>query len=304
MTGEVIDIQQLRKLESRFPEPFPHFREKLLDRLSPAPVRGDPILVSRAPTRRASGAAHQETIRSAKRMERQGVSTVKTPLTRLKLADLARLAGREDPRNHALYQAIEERLKRHNDNGVKAFGPDLPPLIKPSREGVGPIVRTVKLEDTQRSGLPVRGGIANNDSMLRVDIFRKAGKHFVVPIYVADLTQRELPCRAVVAHKPETEWDVIDDRHEFLFSLYPNDFVCLKFKGKPDVAGYYAGCDRASGALDFWTHDRNQAIGKKGQIRGIGVKTALSITKYHVDVLGRRYPVLSEVRRDLAQHRR
>ncbi|MBM4125276.1 MAG: type II CRISPR RNA-guided endonuclease Cas9 [Nitrospira sp.] len=304
VTGEVIDIKRLRTLESRFPEPFPHFREKLLDRLSPAPARGDPLLVSRAPTRRASGAAHQETIRSAKRMGRQGVSTVKTPLTRLKLADLARLAGREDPRNHALYQAIEERLKRHNGNGVKAFGPDLPPLIKPSREGVGPIVRTVKLEDTQRSGLPIRGGIANNDSMLRVDIFRKAGKHFVVPVYVADLTRRELPCRAVVAHKPETEWEVIDDRHEFLLSLYPNDFVCLKFKGKPDVAGYYAGCDRAGGTIHILAHDRNQSVGKEGLIRGIGVKTALSITKCHVDVLGRRYPVLSEVRRDLAQHRR
>ena len=34
------------------------------------------------------------------------------------------------------------------------------------------------------SGIPIRGGIAKNDSMLRVDVFTKAGKFHLVPVYV------------------------------------------------------------------------------------------------------------------------
>lgn len=39
---------------------------------------------------------------------------------------------------------------------------------------------------------------------------------------------------------------------------------------------------------------------KDGLIRGIGVKTALKVEKFHVDVLGRIYPAKPESRRGLA----
>jgi CRISPR-associated endonuclease Csn1 len=50
----------------------------------------------------------------------------------------------------------------------------------------------------------------------------------------------------------------------------------------------------------LWAHDRNQQIGKDGMIEGIGVKTALSLNKFNVDVLGNLYPAPPETRRDLA----
>jgi len=64
--------------------------------------------------------------------------------------------------------------------------------------------------------------------------------------------------------------------------------------------GYYAGCDRSTAAIHLWAHDRNQQVGKDGLIRSIGVKTAMSVEKFNVDVLGTIYPAPPETRRDLA----
>jgi len=51
-------------------------------------------------------------------------------------------------------------------------------------------------------------------------------------------------------------------------------------------------------------HDRNknghERANEKGEIPSIGIKTALSIEKFNVDVLGNRYPAPPEKRRDLA----
>ncbi|MEW5839095.1 MAG: type II CRISPR RNA-guided endonuclease Cas9 [Pseudomonadota bacterium] len=315
-TGEVLDIEAMRKLEAHFPAPWPHFRWELEAWLKPDPalnlehVSGydkaraqtvKPIRVSRAPLRRGLGAAHQETIRSAKLLD-QGLSSVKTPLESLKLKDIERIVGFDDPRNEKLIEAIRQRLQAHGDDGKKAFKE---PLYKPSKPGkAAPLVRTVNLTDTQKSGIPIRGGIANNGAMLRVDIFTDGKKFHAVPLYVADAVRPELPNRAVVAFKPEEEWTVMDEKHRFLFSLHPNDWLNVQIKGKPVIEGYFAGFDRATGAISVWTHDRNQSVGKDGQIRGIGIKTALSVEKFHVDVLGRLYPVKEETRQPLNHKRK
>jgi len=108
----------------------------------------------------------------------------------------------------------------------KAFDAKQEPVYKPSKPGKeAPIIRSVKLQTTQKSGLPVRGGLANNGSMLRVDIFTKGGKFHAVPLYVADAVKAELPNRAAVSGKSEADWTVMDESFQFLFSLYPNDWV-------------------------------------------------------------------------------
>lgn len=313
-TGEVLDIVGLRKLELHFPVPWPHFRDELLARLSPNPAEllaripgyrselanaAKPVRVSRAPLRRGLGAAHQETIRSAKLLG-EGKSSVKTPLTSLKLKDLPNIVGFDDPRNEKLIAAIRQRLEEHGDDGKKAFKE---PLYKPSKLGAqAPIVRTVNLSDTQKSGLPVRGGIANNGAMLRADIFTDGKKFHAVPLYVADAVKPELSDRAIVAYKPEEEWTLMDPAKgfRFLFSLHANDWFEIRLKGKPSpIAGYYAGLDRSTGAISLWAHDRNQSMGKEGLIRGIGLKTALAVEKYNVDVLGRLFRAREEKRQSL-----
>lgn len=88
-------------------------------------------------------------------------------------------------------------------------------------------MRSVTIVIDKLSGIPVRGGIAKNDSMLRVDVFRhrKDGKYHLVPVYVHHAVAKELPNRAVVAFKDEAEWTLIDGNFDFCFALYPNDLV-------------------------------------------------------------------------------
>jgi CRISPR-associated endonuclease Csn1 len=317
-TGEILDIAAMRQVEEHFPAPWPHFRSELLAWLSPEPAHGldglahypteeleqlRPVRVSRAPTRRGLGAAHQETIRSVGREGRllaDGQSAIKTPLASLKLKDLENIAGAEDPRNAAWIAALRERLEQFKGDGAKAFAANQPPLTKPSAPGKNaPAIRSVKLLATQKSGVPIRKGIANNGSMLRVDVFSKGGKFYAVPIYVADAARAELPNRAVVAFKPESEWPEMDEAYAFLFSLYPNDWVCLRFKNAPNREGYFSGLNRATGAIDIWVHDRNPSTVKNGLFEGNGMKTALAVEKYHVDLLGNLHRVHTETRQSI-----
>ena len=257
------------------------------------------VFVSRAPQRRNGGAVHKETIYAQPdSLKAQGGVIEKVLLTSLKLPDLERLL--EPHRNERLYAAIRERLQAHGGKADKAFGPDNP-LRKPDKNGqpTGPIVRSVKLVRDKQSGIPIRGGLAKNDAMLRVDVFTKAGKFHLVPVYVHHRVTG-LPNRAIVAFKDETEWTLIDESFEFLFSVYPNDFIRVQQKGKPIIEGYFSSAHRGTGNINLWLHDRSTVDRKDGAIEGIGVKTALFFERFNVDVLGNCYPAPKETRRGLA----
>ena len=316
-TGEIINPEAHARGVLHFPEPWAHFRHELQARLYTDELhalREDlqrlgtysaqdllevrTLFVSRAPQRRNDGAVHKETIYAQpESLRKQGGVVQTVPLASLSLKDLDNLA---DPhRNAKLYAAIRARLEAHGGKSDKAFGPDQP-FYKPGKDGgpTGPIVRTVKLVIDKLSGIPVRGGIAKNDTMLRVDVFTKAGKFHLVPVYVHHRVTG-LPNRAIVAFKDEEEWTLVDESFEFLFSVYSNDLleICLK---KERYVGYYSGCDRSTGALNLWVHDRASGVGKDGLIRGIGAKTALSIRKLNVDVLGTTHPARPEQRHGVA----
>lgn len=317
-TGEIVDPAMFQQLNEHFPDPWPNFRHELEARLKiddPVLLRTEikrlgtypedalsglhPLFVSRAPQRRNSGAAHKETIYAQpERLKKEGSVAQKVALTNLTRKDLDNLI---DPhRNEKLYAAIRDRLAEHGGKGDKAF-PLGNPLRKPDRQGnpTGPIVRTVTVVIDKLSGIPVRGGIAKNDSMIRVDVFSKAGKFHLVPVYVHHAVAHSLPNRAVVAYKDEDQWTMVDESFDWLFSLYPNDLVRITLKSACHF-GYYGSCNRSTGAINLWTHDRNIAAGKDGMIESIGVKTALKLEKFEVDVLGNIFPARPEPRRGLA----
>jgi CRISPR-associated endonuclease Csn1 len=316
-TGEIIDPAQFLRLSHDFPDPWPHFHRELETRLKmddAAKLREEmkrlgtysteeldalhPVFVSRAPQRRNSGAAHKDTIYGQpESLKATGGVTQKIALSALSLKDLDKLI---DPhRNERLYAAIRKRLEEHGGKGDKAF-PAGAEFRKPDKNGhpTGPIVRTVTMVIDKLSGIPVRGGIAKNDTMLRVDVFSKAGRFHLVPVYVHHKVAG-LPNRAIVAHKDEEEWTLIDESFDWCFSLYPNDLVRITQK-KESFFGYYASTHRGTGAISIWAHDRNRSVGKEGFIEGIGVKTALKLEKFEVDILGNIYPARPEPRRGLA----
>ncbi len=285
-----------------------------------------PLFVSRAPQRRNSGAAHKDTIYAQpESLKAQGGVTQKVAVTSLTLKDMDQLI---DPhRNEKLYAALRVWLNGRDGREKRAKAIEvslgrgkekrkpsdaesaelerlraLPrkPLISDPDNGpfTGPIIRTVTMVIDKLSGIPIRGGIAKNDTMLRVDVFAKANKFHLVPVYVHHAVAKVLPDRAVVAFKDEDEWTLIDDSFGFCFSLYPNDFIHTKLRGE-SYWGYFSGCDRATGAIGLWAQDRSKLAGKDGLYR-VGVKMALSIEKFNVDVLGNIYPAPPEQRRDLA----
>lgn len=283
-----------------------------------------PLFVSRSPQRRNSGAAHKETIYAQpESLKTQGGVTQKVSVAGLKISDLDKLI---DPhRNERLYQALGEWLTHRDEREKRAKiieasagrGKDKRELSaeekaeiehlrslprKPDKNGkpTGPAVRTVTMVIDKLSGIPIRGGIAKNDTMLRVDVFTKAWRFYLVPVYVHHAVAKVLPNRAIFGGKDEAEWTLMDESFSFHFSLYPNDFVRIQQKGKTAIQGYYASTHRGTGNINLWVHDRNLSVGKEGSIEGIGVKTALSLEKFNVDVLGNLYPAPPEKRRDLA----
>lgn len=306
--SDVKDIKKSNRKNVHFPDPWDKFRYELMARLESdeATLRNSlkslelpswtpeeidqlhPIFVSRMPTRKVTGPAHAQTIRSAKNLDNRPEDrfrTVKTDLSKVKLAALENMLGKE--RDKRLYEAIKQRLEQFGDDPKKAFAE---PLYKPTNDDRrGPIVRSIKIIDNGTSGVPVQKGVADNASMVRVDVFTKEKKYYLVPVYVADLVKKEIPNRAIIQGKDECDWTVIDDSFDFCFSLYPNDLIHVVTKTE-EKFGYYISTHRCIGSISMMAPDRSWVK------EGLGVKSAQTFVKYQVDPLGNYYPVRKEPR--------
>lgn len=314
-TGDFISKEDFdSKYALGFPPPWPKFRQELEARLTPDPdaeiqalglphydpeqvVR--PVFVSRMPSRKVSGAAHKETIRSGKL---PGCSVVKTALTDLKLDKNGEIKDYFDPSSdRLLYEALRAQLKLFDGDGKKAFAQ---PFRKPKRDGTpGPVVNKVKTCGKSSLNVAARGGIADNGGMVRIDVFHvEDDGYYFVPVYTADTVKERLPQKAVVANAAAADWKEMQDS-DFLFSLYAGDLMKIARKkpiglkatnkeasGEPELLRsewmlYYSGADISTASITGTTHDR------KYTGRGIGVKTLLSIEKYEVDPLGEYHKV-------------
>lgn len=305
MTREAYDA----KYSPRFPAPWERFRQELEARLSDNPAEEiarlhlatydseeetKQVFVSRKQTHKISGAAHEATIRSAKK---PGGSISKKPLTSLSLnKKTGEIEGYYAPESdRLLYEALKKRLEEFDGNAEKAFAE---PFYKPKHDGTrGPLVKKVKLYEKKTITVPVGGGNADNGSMIRVDVFYiEDDGYYYVPIYTADVIKDELPNKAVVRRKLPKDWKEMDDR-DFLFSMYPNDLLYIesrrgiKLKTKKGSSRqeeivrktglyYFKGLNIATNALFIITHDNGY------EQPSLGGKTLFCLKKYTVDALG------------------
>ncbi len=331
-TGEVRNREMASKLERQFPTPWPNFRNEvelrlktndlaeLREKLGALGTYDEQALeavrclfVARSPERLGTGAAHRDTV-YAKAPEHGKPHRVTQVIS---LSDIKRIEDVDQlvdqHRNRKLYAAIRLHLQKYvegggkfktkaPDAGNKAFPESDPIRQQGPKEKNGklvhhPIVRKVKIAYDNMSGLDVRGGLVKREDAIRVDVFtsKKTKKHHLVPIYVHHLAT-DLPCRAIVAKKDESEWLLMDADFEFSFSLYPGDFIKIKRKEKI-ITGYYVGCDRSDASITIRQHDIS---GEKGNISGIGVMHTTLFEKLNVDILGRIYKAKLGVRRGLA----
>ena len=181
--------------------------EKLSSRPEAVHEYVTPLFVSRAPNRKMSGQGHMETVKSAKRLD-EGISVLRVPLTQLKLKDLEKMVNRE--REPKLCEGLKARLEAHKDDPTKAFAE---PFYKYDKAGNRTQqVKAVRVEQVQKTGVWVRNhnGIADNATMVRVDVFEKGGKYYLVPIYSWQVAKGILPDRAIIAFKDEEDWQLID----------------------------------------------------------------------------------------------
>lgn len=155
-------------------------------------------------------------------------------------------------------------------------------------------------EKNLKSGIKIRGGLANNGDMLRTDVFvRKNAKgkeeFYLIPVYLSDMPKGILPNKAVVAFKEENDWLEMDENYQFKFSLYLDDLVKLT-KKENVIFGYFKGTNRCLGQITVDAHDRSITTSS------IGVKTQDKIQKYQVDPLGNVVEIKKEQRMSIKMH--
>lgn len=314
-----------------FPEPWPRFRDELMQRLSACPQENlmqinpvyyagvdisgiQPVFVSRMPRHKVTGAAHKETIKG--RLDETHV-VQRRNIADLKLDKDGEIAGYFNRSSDTLlYNALKERLTAFGGDGKKAFEK---PFFKPRADGTpGAQVRKVKIYDKATSTVPVHGGkgVADNDTMVRIDVYYVPGDgYYWVPIYVADTVKPVLPDKAVVSGKNYAEWKEMKEEN-FCFSLCQNDLVhverssAIKFKVKnsgstlekemlrKETFAYFEGGDISTASISLTTMEDAYLA------RGLGVKTLQKVEKYQVDVLGNYTLVKKEKRQTFPAQRR
>jgi len=243
-----------------------------------------PLFVSRAPTRKMSGQGHDATLFSAKHFKKSKEAVKRKLLTEIKIADLDNMINKD--RERELFEALKNRLSQYNNDPQKAFDPKTNPFYKKG----GQLVKSIRVTEPKKmkTGLLLNkdAAVAKNSDMVRVDVFEKGGKYYLVPIYSWQVAKEILPDRAIIAFKDEEEWQLIDDSFNFKFPLHPNDLVEVITK-KARIFGYFASCHRGTGNINIRIYDLDNKVGKNGILEGIGVKTALSFQKYQIDELGK-----------------
>lgn len=148
--------------------------------------------------------------------------------------------------------------------------------------------------NSSKNNVKLKHGLAKNDSMPRVDLFRHkvSKKYFLVPIYVSDFVKEALPNHAIVqGNKP---WLEMDEHYEFIFSFYKNDLMEVKTKKTPkkesvQVLGYYDSTHSGTANLTIKSHDGNAEY-------SFGSQNLVFIKKYQVDSLGNYVEVKNEKR--------
>ena len=321
LTGEITDEDEFDKAQRRknaaivlsskhFPQPWDDFGKEVMKRtlnVDTATLQNElrglknhdeefrlsvrPIFVSRMPRRKAAAQAHKETIRSPK-VKDGDQRTVRTPLKSVKRKDVENSTLKESDK--WLYEKLLARLDEYNDNPEKAFAD---PVYKNDKKFdkngklLSP-VSTIKVYSTKPddSGKYInnRRGFVDNDSMVRVDVYMKTidgrGYPFFVPMYAHSVGYPARKIRPVLKGFSE-----IDETFKFICSLYPNDYVKIKFEDESkNVEGYYIQYGSSNAAIDLLPM---QASGKDQRIT-CSARLAIKIERFDINILGDNAPRL------------
>jgi CRISPR-associated endonuclease Csn1 len=261
---------------SALDQPWPGFREA-------ANAAFESVFVSRAERHRARGEAHAATIRQVRVRDGKEIVYERKGIDALKPADLLRV--KDADRNVAIIESLRAWMEAGR------------PRDKPPLSPNGDVVRKIRLATKDKPAVMIRGGTADRGDMARVDVFRKDDakgrpRFYLVPIYPHQIVSMQAPPnRAVDAGKAEAVWTTIDATYSFLFGLFGNSYLEIAKSDGEVIEGYFKGLDRSVAAVAI--SDHRDPLMKK---TGIGTRTVLSLRKFQVDRLGRRYEIKAETR--------
>lgn len=212
-----------------------------------------PIFISRAPQRRNSGALHKETIYGTiqSRGQIQPQRIKRKEIGSLKEADLQDIVGASEPRNEGLIKSLRMWLKSQGE--LKALMVELgkgkskrePTIIEkdkidrlshPPRKPLksdpangpftGPEVKKVKVIETSKSAVLVRGGLAELGKVISTRIYRYQGELIFQPRYEASYEK----LFGVANVPPEANYTGIElYGNEIVKIEHPNLAYCFKF---------------------------------------------------------------------------
>ena len=245
----------------------------------------DRARVARSENRRARGAGHAATIRKLRQEDARRIAYERTAIDKLTPAALDRIKDPE--RNRDVVDAVSAWL----DAGKPKDAP-------PRRNNGYPINKvTLRSESnprTERAGFEVHKGLVDNADMVRLDVFEKEGKTYLVPVYAHQIANRagwpRPPNLAIKPNAPESEWLQIDNSYTFRFSLFPFSWIEAVDRKGVIYEGYYRGADRSNGRITY-SHELSRSKTER-----FGTRLLASFKKFHVDRLGQRHEVRGEPR--------
>lgn len=261
-----------------FPPPWPSFAQDVHAEHETMPV-------ARSENRRTRGAGHAATVRKVRNEEGRRIAYERYAVDSLPKDWMDRV---KDPdRNKDLMEALFE---------WQAAGS---PADEPPRRANGHPIKKVTLRSeknptTQRAGFMVCEGLVDNADMVRLDVFEKQGKFYLVPIYAHQMADKQTwptpPNRAITRNKVEDDWTEMDEACQFKFSLFPFSWVEVTNKDGVVLEGYYRGADRNDGRILLSAEKSRQ------QTVRAATSTCKGFKKYHVDRLGNKSEIKQEPR--------
>lgn len=314
--AEYFKLRSDEKTQNRFPQPWPDFSKEVKKRTLNTDIttlqnelRGiehydekfrlavKPIFVSRMPRRKATARAHKETIFSPK-IEDNDQRTVRKPLSELtaQLLEKSVLVESDKLLYHQLRELLDKTATydkdgKRTDHPEKAFSE---PVYKGNRRTdkngnqLSP-VSTIKIYATKPddSGKYINNqcGFVDNDSMIRVDVYMKYVDSreypFFVPIYAHSIKNYSGKIRPALRG-----FSTIDKTFKFVCSLYPNDYVKIKFDdAEKNVEGYYIQYGSSNAAIDILP----MQAARKDQRIVCSARLATKIERLDINVLGDNY---------------
>ncbi len=278
---------------SNFELPWEGFRADVLAVREKAPV-------ARTENRRGRGAGHEAIYKSVREEEGRRIA-----YQRKSLESYLNVTGKTRKEKLASIRKAMEKIKDpgRNLDTISAVldwvDRDAPLDDMPRRNNGHPIKKvTLRVQarpTTEMAGFKLNGGLVANADMVRVDVFAKDGKYYLVPIYAHQVANRKKwpmpPNKAIEQGKIEADWLTIGIDFTFKFSLHPFSYVELVNAKGEVFEGYYRGTDRSTGALTI-----SEPLSRQRLIRSIGARTLHSFKKFQIDRLGNKSEIKGEKR--------